>query len=358
MGVKDIVRERIKLNAGADCMIINFDKEKFKIKELIFENIFENIRKKIPGSEFKLENLHAYISPEEKPLVLNGVYSLFRKKNFQEQYDQLCRTFIKEFNTIETRFQSIPSVRIQLPGDISVDFHADMFYGHGPNIINYWMPITSVFETNSMHVLSERDSKSVIDDAKKSKRSIKEINKKCEALSRALNLKYGEVYKFHSNLLHGTLTNQTDKTRVSIDFRMVEGNDSTGLKDNSFFIKNRDTVNASEKQKKRRAMLYFNREGKEDILPSQKYQQLSSLEFCEEKNLIPVRLETELSGFDYFPALFHIIICSREEKFNDLVIYSKHNLPGSKTFIDNFRRLCADYKIMVHYVLEDIFEQF
>jgi len=339
-------------------MIFKFDKQTFKINELISDTVFQNIKKKITKSEFQLERLHEYIAPEEKPKLLNEVYSLFRNRDFQESYDALCTEFIEKFNNVTTRYQSIPSIRIQLPGDISVDFHADMFYGHGENIINYWMPITKVFGSNSMHIISEKDSKSLIESAKGTKQSIEDLNKKCIRLSKPLSLDYGEVYKFHSTILHGTLPNKTDRTRVSIDFRMVEGSNSTGLKDDSFFIEKRGSSQTKGKQIQKRAMLYFNREGKEDLLPSQKYQQLSILEFCDENSLVPVRLETELSGFDYFPALFHVIGCAQKENFNDLVIYSKHNLPTSKVDMKNFEKLCNKNQITVHFVLEDTCEKY
>ena len=296
-------------------MITHFDKIDIKINDLISDRIYQSIENKISKSDFQLEKLHEYIELDEKPKLLNEVYSLFREKEFQEHYDCLCARLIKRFNDVTTRYQSIPSIRMQLPGDVSVDFHADMFYGHGPEVINYWMPITKVFKSNSMYIIDEKDSENLINTAKKSKQSIKDFNKKCIELSKPLNLEYGQIYKFNSTLLHGTLTNKTDQTRVSIDFRMVEGNNSIGLKDSSFFIEKRGANQAEVLHKKKRAMVYFNREGKEDLLPSQKYQQLSILEFCSEREFNPVRLETELSGFDYFPALFHVIGCTREEKF-------------------------------------------
>ena len=330
----------------------------FRINDLIGDRIFQSLEKKPSKADFQLDKLHEFIAPAEKANLLQSVYSLFRERAFQNDYDKLCLNIIKRFNKLKTRYQSIPSVRIQLPGDISVDFHADMFYGHGDNILNYWMPITKVFDSNTMQIINEEDSKNLIAETKTLKESIRDFNQKCISVSKPLNIEYGEVYKFHSAQLHGTLTNKTDRTRVSIDFRMVEGENSTGLKDKSFFIEKRSDQSNHDAQIKRRAMLYFNREGKEELLPSQKYQQLSSIEYCSEHDLIPVRLETELSGFDYYPALSHVISCSKEEKFNDLVIYSKHNLPASWSYLNNFKKLCNSHGITVHFVLEDIKETY
>lgn len=337
-------------------MNYNFTDSNLIINSLIKEVIFNELNSKIKFEDFYLENLHDYFPSEMKTQLINKIYSLFREKKFQIEYDKLCNILKKEFHTPETRFQSIPSIRIQMPGDKSVDFHADVFYGHGKNIINYWMPITKVYGNNSMFVISENESKHLIQETKKLKESVINFNKKCILFSKPLQMSYGEIFKFNSQTLHGTVFNDTDSTRVSIDFRMVINNDDIGLKDNSFFIKDRKILNLDSQPK--RAMLYFNRENKEEKLPSQKYQQLICLEYCHEKNITPVRLETELSGFDYFPTLFHISENCKDENFSDIVIFSKENLPDSIELNNKFKQIAKKNSLALHYVFEDEIEEF
>lgn len=333
-------------------MIINFNKKEFHFKKLIENIVFKEIKKNIPKNKFYLKDLHEYISINDIPELLNKIYILFRNQLFQNEYDKLCYDLKKKFHNNKTKYQSIPSVRIHMPGMKSVEFHNDMFYGHGKNVFNYWLPITNVFKTNSMYVLSEHESNKLINKVKKDKMSIIKFNNLCEKYSEPLEIDYGQIFKFNSKLIHGTLNNNTNHTRVSIDFRMINDGDNAGLKDSTFFIKKR-IGSSIKKIQKINASLYFNREGKEKILPSQKYQQLNCIEFCKEKNLSPIRLETELSGFDYYPSLFHLLLFSKKENIKDIVIYSKHNLPNSISLKRKFWETCKKYKLKVHFVLED-----
>lgn len=335
-------------------MIFSFKKHNFLIKNLVKEVLFNELETNLNFQDFSLNKLHKYFPPEKKPHLLSKVYSLFRDEKFQIEYDKLCNILKEEFHTPNTRFQSIPSIRIQMPGDKSVDFHADIFYGHGKNIINYWMPITKVYGNNSMFVIDQNRSDNLIYETKKLRESVIDFNKKCYAASMPLEIDYGEVFKFNSQTLHGTVFNDTSDSRISIDFRMVIENEDTGLKDESFFILER--AKTKKEIKTKRAMLYFNRENKETLLPSQKYQQLICLEYCQEKNLVPARLETELSGFDYFPTLFHLLDISRDENFKDIVIFSKENLPDSNELANKFRDIANKNGLVIHYVFEDQIE--
>lgn len=339
-------------------MIFEYNSENFNFKQLIKELIFSEVKKNIPINEFNLDSIHEYFSADEIPRLIQKIYFFFRSKEFQSKYDKLCDFIIQKFHSNETKFQSIPSIRIQAPETKSVDFHNDIFYGHGEDVTNYWLPLTKVFQSNSMQIIPEKISSDIVKNMKVNKLSVTEFNEICLNTSQPLGMEYGQIYKFNSKIIHGTVFNITGKTRVSFDFRMVNSDSNTGLKDKSFFIKKRDKKLSKQKEKSVRALLYFSREGKEDILPSQKYQQLNSLEYCRERHITPVRLETELSGFDYFPTLFHVLSCSKKENFNNIVIYSKHNLPTDSVLLKNFKIQCANHKITVHYVLEDCSESF
>ena len=130
-------------------------------------------------------------------------------------------------------------MRILVPGDKSVDFHADVFYGHGNNIVNYWMPITSVYGNNSMFVLTEEDSKNLIKETKKLKEGVIDFNKKCHMASKPLEINYGQMLEL--TLVH--FMEQFLMMRMIhvflLTLGMVVDNDDVGLKDQSFFITDR-----------------------------------------------------------------------------------------------------------------------
>ena len=99
-------------------------------------------------------------------------------------------------------FQRIPTFRTHVSGGGAPTGrpHKDSDYGHQRNEINYWLPITRTFGTNSLYA-----------ESAPGKRDFEPFE-----------LRYGECQRFWgSQCQHYTRANDTDATRVSIDFRIV-----------------------------------------------------------------------------------------------------------------------------------------
>jgi hypothetical protein len=117
----------------------------------------------------------------------------------------LYRRFIKEVISPcydhPIIFQRFPTFRIHQPSNIAVfGWHRDRDYNHNPQETNYYLPITSAFGTNTFWYESEPN---------------KEDYQPMEA-------EYGEVIEWDGpNCRHGNRPNETGKTRVSFDFRVL-----------------------------------------------------------------------------------------------------------------------------------------
>jgi len=99
-------------------------------------------------------------------------------------------------------FQCPPTLRLHFPGPRALGKpHRDRDYaGHTGAEINFWVPLTRAFGTNSLYVESAPDA----GDAA------------------SLFLEYGDVYRFDGeNCRHHTVPNMTGATRVSLDFRCI-----------------------------------------------------------------------------------------------------------------------------------------
>ncbi len=90
---------------------------------------------------------------------------------------------------------------MNLPGNVAVgSWHKDKDFGHDPNEINFWMPFTEAFNTNTIWLETEEDKGDF----------------------EAIKVENGEMLVFDgANLKHGNKTNDTGKTRVSVDFRII-----------------------------------------------------------------------------------------------------------------------------------------
>lgn len=125
--------------------------------------------------------------------------------NFHGSVQSIWESFVQEIiaPTIQEDilYQTIPTFRVQIPGNLAVgEFHRDSKYGHQDGAINIYLPFTDVNPYNTIHVESspgKEDYKPIL-------------------------CKYGEVVLWDGvNLKHGNLINKSEKTRISVDARIL-----------------------------------------------------------------------------------------------------------------------------------------
>ncbi len=181
--------------------IINYDPSNYNFHEII------------GGVLSPLEDLHYLVEGKYKDLFEVGhdsstifhdaFYNKYRSG--WEQLEGLYYVFIKKIiaPTIGEGFlyQKFPTFRVHLPGNIAVGrFHKDAEFGHPKGEQNYIVPLTNSFDTGSMWLESGPDKADFI----------------------PVPLELGNLVSFNGNqLTHGNKVNETGKTRVSMDFRIL-----------------------------------------------------------------------------------------------------------------------------------------
>lgn len=180
-----------------------------------------------------LENLEAAaIHPEEG----DSLYKNIQKATaYQTLYQNLEDSAGREFYALYDRFiaevmaalvsapfyyQARPSHRILFYNVGGVArYHRDKDYGHDERELNFILPQTRCFATNSIWVESPKDGKLA-----------------------PMKLSYGEFVQFDgANLLHGAKNNTTGQTRVSFDFRIVRESDKN-QNEKGIFYESRDDI--------------------------------------------------------------------------------------------------------------------
>jgi hypothetical protein len=104
-----------------------------------------------------LSRLHEFANELNLDDIFAAVYDLFVTERFAQPYNSLCEQIIKEKFGDKTAYQRVPSIRIQMPGRTSVNYHTDEWYGHGHDVQNFWLPLTPVAATNSLYVSDEQN---------------------------------------------------------------------------------------------------------------------------------------------------------------------------------------------------------
>jgi len=134
-------------------------------------------------------------------------YKWIREKETLELYNKFIHDVIRPLYDERIIYQSIPTFRVCYPNNIAVgEFHKDKHYRNRDwaehvNELNYFLPITNAFDTNTIWVESIEDKGDYS----------------------AMNCNYGEVIQWDgSNLMHGNYINKTGKCRISVDFRVIK----------------------------------------------------------------------------------------------------------------------------------------
>lgn len=136
-------------------------------------------------------------------------HKIFYKKmnspwtEFLQEYERFIWENVPQVIGESFLYQKTPSFRIHLPGMMAVsEFHCDTDenYNHPIGEINFIMPLTDMWDTNAVWAESER----------------------MKGDYEPMNTNFGQLLKFNGNMCrHGNKTNQTSKTRMSFDFRVL-----------------------------------------------------------------------------------------------------------------------------------------
>lgn len=178
--------------------IHNYNVKSFPFKDKISEMLGSN----------KLEKLHEIknyeIFSREKDQSSDWHKKYYNNfKDFNDLYIKFLKEVIKPlFNGEKIVYQKIPTFRVQLVGNLGVgQFHRDRDYNHGVDEINFWLPFVDVYGNNSIWVESEEGKNDL----------------------HPIKVNYGQILEFDgANLLHGNKINDSNSTRVSVDFRVVK----------------------------------------------------------------------------------------------------------------------------------------
>ena len=179
---------------------ISYDTQKFPFREVI-ERMLESQ---------ELEQLHTMKDYQVVTRELDQkthwhqlYYGKFQQE-FQRLYQELVRHLAQKLGYSSVIYQKIPTFRVQLVGNLSVgEWHKDRSYNHGVSEVNFWLPFTDAYDTNTIWCESQEDLGDYT----------------------PYRVDYGEILVFDgANLMHGNQINQTPDTRVSVDFRLVDPN--------------------------------------------------------------------------------------------------------------------------------------
>lgn len=183
-----------------DSKVIKYDTNKYNFRKYI-ENLFDEKLENLSLEKHKLETMEDNCRTKYHKLFYDKLHEGFYE--FTNLYDKFIKDVIVNLIPCNFIYQITPSFRIQYQDNLAApEFHIDTQPGfdHPEGEINFILPLTNMFDTNSLWIESEPGKK----DFKVEK------------------VDYGEFLIFNgAKKTHGNKINKTKQTRVSIDFRIL-----------------------------------------------------------------------------------------------------------------------------------------
>jgi hypothetical protein len=185
-----------------------------------------------------LMELHKHLVAPQMRLDSSGINEISRNyydRNpaFDALYTKFAREVaVKEWLSEDGIFQLSPTIRFYFPRaegfNWRLNYHTDIMLGHPPQEINIWIPLTNVYGSNSMRLMSLDNSLSILRRFDFDFKAYAEAVQTSDTLQDELNdlsfiieAEPGEAILFDSRCLHVLQKNQTEHSRVSMDLRVM-----------------------------------------------------------------------------------------------------------------------------------------
>jgi len=183
---------------------IDYDTKKYPFRQIVSQMLEVWEGETTPLEELHtLEHYDVLIREKDQSTIWHKRYYDKFRKEFLPTYLELVNDLKERFGYNQIVYQVIPTFRVQLANkNLAVgEWHKDKTYNHGTTEVNFWLPFVHTNQYNTIWMES-RENKS---DYK------------------PYEVKYGEILIFDgANLVHGNKPNESQQTRVSVDFRLID----------------------------------------------------------------------------------------------------------------------------------------
>ena len=351
-----------------DAQIVTYPKERFPFSEWILN--------RIRAMGYPVDNLNYFHKVVPQPETFRVTKQLCADTNLPE-FRRMVNRFVREVAIPKGKLrppvgvQRYMNVRIMLPTtpDLFFPYHTGLLYGHGIASRSIWMPFVDVTadqdRSRSMQIIGIKRSRQLIKYAIDKRLSMEEMTELFDKDSHQIKAQPGSCCFFTQENIHGSgKPNITDKTRISMDFRLAEGcyGDLLGRKiPAGYFHLVPETEEEEERLAKRppREVVFNN--GKKNIFyvanntsstyPIPVHLQRYMLLDYSKKNGLTSDLELfDLEDMLHLPTLWHIV----EHRNVNVIMYSIFALPEEESERNRMLEAALKKGMIIHFVNEGL----
>lgn len=272
-------------------------------------------------------------------------------KRVDNYYESIVPGLIEENEYMIQRFFT---VRIVIPDQAKagrlLQFHKDEWTGNGLGILTVWTPITKCYGTNSMQILSCKDSDKITNDCYKNEWSFDKLQQESVKKSFPVELQPGQAHLFQQHHIHGNVNNETDISRWSMDGRILPkgGEYHRKLPGGYFrFIGENPDTRPIDPEKEYISYAGWNNSWSGGIpLPMQR---ATINEYCRNNNIKINDYQFENEFLDWYPALEQFITSYNVDA---IVLCSIYSLPDNASRRKEILKSAIENNIELHFANE------
>ena len=197
--------------------------------EILRNNFFEwllneiQIKKDLEVNLF-FDQFHNYVSTDKINEIRLKIYSFLNKQQWSRPtFFSFGKKVIEKIVSNELVMQKQINLSIMMPKDTSsnISLHVDTHSGESPFQVVMWLPLTNVYGTKSMYIIPPEANKVLNKNFKAwmEKGGVKKVLSEMNNNIIWPEIKYGEFIIFSPNLFHGSIVNETNETRWSLNSR-------------------------------------------------------------------------------------------------------------------------------------------
>jgi sporadic carbohydrate cluster 2OG-Fe(II) oxygenase/sporadic carbohydrate cluster protein (TIGR04323 family) len=305
----------------------------------------------------QLDTIHEYMDTSKLFSLGHTVNRELYSTNFYQMFDEVVSNYVSDTG-IDILIQRFPSIRFLPPNQDKsgrvLQFHQGRWVGNGLGLYTVWMPFTECFDSNSMQILDLDISREITRDAIRDNWDYETLENICKKYMWPINLKPGQAHLFTQEHLHGNIPNRTNKTRVSIDCRILvrDGQFHRKWPGSYFRPLNRILSKKPEfNESSENIVTYAEYEGSKTHNLDLHYQTLLVKDYCRRAGITFPYQHGENEGFNRLNNLENLVKDTTIDHILMMSIYSLTDNPEHR--VDIMRKAISN-NIKLHFCNEDM----
>ena len=311
------------------------------------EIILELIRRKYKNVS-SLENIHETLTHKE----IADVTAIVQQEFLSEKWSIMLDNFAEEYIAPLLKGQKYlikrqPTLNLVVPHQSKagrrLPFHQGIFYDNGRGQGTIWMPLTECYDSNTMYIMDLEKSRDLTKQVIQEKWSVDEFENHCIEHSFPVVLSPGQAHLFAQEHIHGNVENQTEITRMAIDWHiLIEGEEYHRRYPGAFFRLPGDYVQTQSIDSDKNFICYMSNNSEIDKNIG-KHAQRCVVEHYVNGNAIHHNgYQFENEYLTHLPIFEHLL----DQNIDGIIVFSLYSIP------DRLLKKAIEQNIEVHFANE------